>query len=174
MIASSRDGRAVEAEAELYRRFAPRVRLFGLRHLRDDAAAHDLVQEVLLVVLERLRANEVREPDRIGSFVLGTSRMLAQAQRRTEWRRAELRAEYAHLVPGSVEPAAAPLDRVRLEDCLRQLGQRDRSVLVLTYYAERPAGAIADALAMSPGAVRVARHRALARVRDCLERPRHG
>jgi RNA polymerase sigma-70 factor (ECF subfamily) len=32
------------AEAELYRRLAPRVRLYGLRHLRDRHAAADLVQ----------------------------------------------------------------------------------------------------------------------------------
>jgi hypothetical protein len=28
------------AEAELFRRLAPRVRLYGLRHLRDPAAEH--------------------------------------------------------------------------------------------------------------------------------------
>jgi RNA polymerase sigma-70 factor (ECF subfamily) len=51
-------GRAPEsaAEAELYRRLAPRVRLYGLRHLRDPQAAADLVQQVLLMTLERLRA----------------------------------------------------------------------------------------------------------------------
>ena len=43
-----------EEEAELYRRFAPRVRLFGLRHLRNEAAAQDLVQEAFVVTLERL------------------------------------------------------------------------------------------------------------------------
>jgi len=32
------------AEAALYRRLAPRVRLYGLRHLRDPHAAADLVQ----------------------------------------------------------------------------------------------------------------------------------
>jgi RNA polymerase sigma-70 factor (ECF subfamily) len=173
LIASS-PGTADEAEAELYRRFAPRVRLFGLKHLRDEAAAHDLAQQALLIALERLRANDVREPDQIGSFILGTSRVLAQAQQRTERRRAVLRAEYAHLAPESVEPAATAVDRAPLEDCLRQLGQRERTVLLLTFYAERPAAAIGHALAMSPGAVRVARHRALARMRDCLERPRHG
>jgi RNA polymerase sigma-70 factor (ECF subfamily) len=61
------------AEAELYRRLAPRVRLYGLRHLRDRQAAADLVQQVLLMTLERLRAGEVREPERIASFVLGAA-----------------------------------------------------------------------------------------------------
>lgn len=173
-IASSPKGTAVEAEAELYRRFAPRVRLFGLKHLRNEESAHDLAQQALLVALERLRANDVREPDQIGSFILGTSRMLAQAQHRTERRRAELRDEYAHLMPTSVEPTTMQVDRAPLEDCLGQLGQRERTVLLLAFYAERSAAAIGEALAMSPGAVRVARHRALARMRTCLEQPRHG
>ena len=173
-IAGSPPGDASGAEAELYRRFAPRVRLFGLKHLRDETAARDLAQQALLVTIERLRANDVRQPEQIGSFILGTSRMLAQAQRRTERRREALRAEYAHLVPVSVDPAPASVDRAPLEDCLRRLGERERTVLLLTYYAERPADAIGAALAMSAGAVRVARHRALARMRDCLNGRLHG
>src|SRR5436853_19394 len=42
-------GSAPAEEAELYQRFARRVRLYGLRHLRDDEAARDLAQQVLLL-----------------------------------------------------------------------------------------------------------------------------
>src|SRR6478672_9839323 len=91
------------AEAELYRRFAPRVRLYGLRHLRDEDAARDLVQEVLLVAIQKLRDGAVREPDRVASFILGTSRLLAAGQRRTERRRERLRD--AHLA-GATAPCA--------------------------------------------------------------------
>jgi len=42
-------------------------------------------------------------------------------------------------------------------------------VLILTFYDERPAGEIATALGMNAGAVRVLRHRALSRMRQCLE-----
>jgi RNA polymerase sigma-70 factor (ECF subfamily) len=63
------------AETELVRRFAPRIRLFGLRRLRDSAAAQDLVQEVLVTTLEALRAGRVEKPDRLASFVLGACRM---------------------------------------------------------------------------------------------------
>ena len=34
------------AETELVRRMAPRIRLYGLRHLRNECAAEDLTQEV--------------------------------------------------------------------------------------------------------------------------------
>jgi len=37
-----------DAEAEMCRRLGPRIRLYGLRHLRSSAAADDLVQQVLL------------------------------------------------------------------------------------------------------------------------------
>jgi len=64
-------GADLEAEAELYRRLAPRARLYGLRHLRDRHAAHDLAQQVLLTTHERLRAGYEREPDQCDSDDLG-------------------------------------------------------------------------------------------------------
>jgi hypothetical protein len=66
------------------------VRLYGLRHLRDRQAAADLMQQVLLMTLERLRAGEVREPERIASFVLGACRMTVLEMRRGTRRREEL------------------------------------------------------------------------------------
>ena len=65
-IAGGPPGSTDAEEAELYRRFAPRVRLYGRRHLRDAAAADDLAQDVLLLTFERLRAGEVRRPERSG------------------------------------------------------------------------------------------------------------
>jgi RNA polymerase sigma-70 factor, ECF subfamily len=41
-----------DAEAEVCRRVGPRIRLYGLRHLRSASAADDLVQYVLLKLLE--------------------------------------------------------------------------------------------------------------------------
>src|SRR6478752_3652606 len=77
-VAAARPGTATEAEAELVRRFAPRVRHFGLRHLRDEPGAADLVQQVMLTTIEQLRAGKLREPERIGSFVLGVCRMVVR------------------------------------------------------------------------------------------------
>jgi RNA polymerase sigma-70 factor (ECF subfamily) len=63
-IAGGHGGSTDAEEAELYRRFAPRVRLYGRRHLQNDAAAADLAQDVLLLTIERLRAGEVRRPEK--------------------------------------------------------------------------------------------------------------
>ena len=62
---------SAEAESELYRRFAPRVRLYGLRHLRNDDVARDLAQQVLLVTIEKLRNGSVRDADQIAVMEAG-------------------------------------------------------------------------------------------------------
>src|SRR5512141_2847316 len=62
-IAAAPDGGDVAAETELYRRLAPRVRLYGLKHLRDAQAASDLVQQVLMLTLERLRGGKLRDAE---------------------------------------------------------------------------------------------------------------
>jgi len=167
-IASAPAGTATDAEAELYRRFAPRVRLFGLKHLREEAAAQDLVHQVFIVTLERLRAGEVRNAEAIGSFILGTSRTMASAQRKVGNRHEALldRFEDANAMAAPLD--AATLDLPRVARCLDTLPLRDRTILILTFYAEKPAPDIAAEVQLAPGAVRVARSRALARMRECL------
>lgn len=168
-IAASQAGEAAAAETELYRRFAPRIRLYGLKHLSDRGGADDLAQQVMLVVITRLRAGEVRDPDQIGSFVLGTSRMIAAGQRRGERRRAALHARFDVRDEVVDTSAGFALDSERIAPCLAAVRERERTILVLTFYAEKSANEIADALGTTPGAVRVSRHRALASMRDCIE-----
>src|SRR6185436_18903206 len=47
-VIAERGREAKTAAAELCRRFGPRIRLYGLRHLRDEERAKDLVQAVLV------------------------------------------------------------------------------------------------------------------------------
>jgi len=167
-IADGAAGSSDAEEAELYRRFAPRVRLYGRRHLRNDAAADDLAQDVLLLTIERLRAGEVRRPEEIGSFILGTSRMMTQSNRRVARRRESLTARFVETTVEAAPPAVAALDAPRVATCLRTLAERDRLVVLLTFYADREAPRIAEDLGVSPGAVRAIRHRAMGRLRDCV------
>ena len=160
-------GEAPAEESELYRRFARRVQLYGRKYLRDAAAADDLAQQVLLVTIEKLRGGEVRNPDEIGSFILGTSRMLADASGRKARRRETLTARF-HVHEPYAPPAAETTDIDAVERCLHQLAERDRRVLVLTFYAEKSSAEIAGELGVTSTVVRVARHRALARMRECV------
>jgi RNA polymerase sigma-70 factor (ECF subfamily) len=167
-IASAPPGSTDAEEAELYRRFAPRVRLYGRRHLGDQAAADDLAQDVLLLTIERLHAGDVERPEAIGSFILGTSRLMARGARRTARRREALAAKFIDTGADAAPPPHAAIDAARLAACLGALGGRDRLVVLLTFYADREAPRIAEDLALSPGAVRVIRHRAMARLRECV------
>ncbi len=167
-IGAAAPGEAPDAEEELYRRLAPRVRRYGLRHLRDAQAASDLVQQVMIMTIESLRAGRVRDPDRIASFVLGACRMMVQDQRRGDARRQRLLDRYAGdaPVPGSAPPPA--IDAIRLRRCLEALAARERSVVVMSFYADRSAEEVAADLGLSAGNVRVIRHRAIAHLRDCM------
>jgi len=159
---------AAAAEAELYRRLAPRVRLYGRKHLRDEQAAADLVQQVLLMTLERLRDGKVREPERLASFVFGMCRMVVLDMRRTQARRERLITTYREDVPAA-DPSTSPrLDHDRLLHCLEQLPERERSVLVMTFYEDAAAQTVASTLGLSEGNVRVVRHRGLQHLRDCV------
>ena len=160
--------RDVAAESELYRRFAPRVRGYGVRHLRDEDAARDLVQQVMLLVIEKLRAGLVRDADQVASFILGVSRTMTQDLKRRDRRRERLRE--AFIVPEIasyvVEDTSMDLDH--LERCLTRLGARERMVVLLTFYGEKNAGEVGQELGVKEGNVRVIRHRAIERLRMCM------
>lgn len=166
-IASTAPGAAQVEEAELYCRFAPRVRLYGIKHLRDEAAAQDLAQQVLFVTIERLRAGEIRKPEEIGSFILGTSRVMVGSLKRTERRRQSLMERFSLAEPAE-QPSVIALEVARVERCLQALDARDRAVLILTFYAEKTSSEIAQELGLTSGVVRVVRHRALNRLRECI------
>lgn len=155
------------AEAELCRRFAPRIRLYGLKHLRDEDRARDLVQAVLLAVIEALRAGRVEDPERVDRFVLGTCRHLALRARETDARAEPT--DVAALDVASFVPDHDGVDVDAMMRCLAALDVRSRTVLQLSFYGERSAEEIAGALHISAGNVRVVRHRAVARLRACLE-----
>jgi RNA polymerase sigma-70 factor, ECF subfamily len=167
-IAAAGDAPDSAAETELYRRLAPRVRLYGLRHLRESHAAADLVQQVLLMTIERLRAGKVREPERIASFVLGACRMTVIDWRRGSRRREALLEEWGDFEEAYEAPEPFGLDAERLATCLRSLSERERSVVVLTFFSESPAEQVGVELGLAAGNVRVVRHRALSRLRACM------
>jgi len=166
---AARDPESGEAaESELYRRFAPRVRLYGLRHLREEDAARDLVQQVMLLAIEKLRGGLIRDADQIGSFILGTSRTIAKDLKRLERRREKLRETF--MVPDMVAAPAGDsmLDADRLESCLARLAARERVVVLMTFYGEKSASEVGRELGVKEGNVRVIRHRAIERLRTCM------
>jgi RNA polymerase sigma-70 factor (ECF subfamily) len=165
LVASSAGG---EAERELCRRFAPRIRLYGLRHLRDEERARDLVQAVLLAVLVAARAGRVEDPERVDRFVLGTCRNVSRRMRELDARAALVSDEELDVTP--FMPEAELVETGALVRCLADLDLRGRRVVILSFFEERSADQIAKAVDTTAGNVRVLRHRAIAALRRCLDR----
>ena len=157
-----------EAESELFRRMAPRVRLYGLRHLRDGHAADDLTQQVLITTLEALRAGRLREPEKLASFVSGTCRMTVLDIRRGAHRKERLLAQFGADLMATAQRSMPRLDHERLTRCVQTLKERERTVVVMTFYDERTGAEVAGFLGLSEANVRVIRHRAIHQLRECM------
>jgi RNA polymerase sigma-70 factor (ECF subfamily) len=156
------------AEAELCRRFAPRIRLYGLKHLRDEDRARDLVQAVLLAVLTAAREGRIADPDRADRFMLGTCRNMALKLREAEARNVGDEA-LAHLPAPMEDGAPITLDFTALIPCLGRLDQRARQVVSLSFLEQHPTEVVATRVGITAGNVRVVRHRAIASLRRCLD-----
>jgi len=157
------------AEAELFRRMAPRIRLYGLRHLRNQHAADDLVQHVLITTLEALRAGRVRESDKLASFVLGSCRMTVLDLRRNTQRKQRLLEQFGADLLAPMPISMPDVDRNQLANCVQKLKERERAVIVMSFYDEETSADVSRFLGVSEANLRVIRHRAIHQLRGCME-----
>ncbi|MBO0831588.1 MAG: RNA polymerase sigma factor ShbA [Actinobacteria bacterium] len=134
-------------------------------HVADDVA-----QEVCIAVLYALpRYRDMGRP--FASFVFGiASHKVADAMRAAA-RQAiptEDIPDGPADVPGPEDQVVASLEAERVRELLAQLPRQQRKLLVLRVLAGMSAEETGEALGMSAGAVRVAQHRALARLRTMV------
>jgi RNA polymerase sigma-70 factor (ECF subfamily) len=135
---------------------------------RSFASADDVAQEACLAVITALHT--YRDQGRpFLAFVYGiTAHKVADAHRAVARNRAEPVAE----VPDGPDAEAGPEQRAmhmemsaRMAELLQVLPVKQRDILVLRVVVGLSAEETADAVGSTPGAVRVAQHRALARLR---------
>ena len=89
-------------------------------------------------------------------------------QQRGESRHGELLEQWREVLEVADISTGPRLDHLRVADCLGHLAERERSVIVLSFYEERTADDVASTMGTTAGNVRVIRHRALAHLRDCM------
>jgi RNA polymerase sigma-70 factor (ECF subfamily) len=146
-----------------------RARLGRLDRL--SVSADDVAQEVCLAVLTALPGYRVQGRPFL-AFVYGiASHKVIDAHRSATRNRAEPVAD----LPDSAESSDGPEQRalrIELSDELSQLletlPEKQREILVLRVVVGLSAEETADAVGSTPGAVRVAQHRALARLRKSM------
>ncbi|MET7695691.1 SigE family RNA polymerase sigma factor [Streptomyces sp. NPDC005483] len=136
------------------------------RLVGDPLKAQDLLQTALL--------RTYRQWDRITDKQLADTYLRrVMINTRTEWWRARKLQELPveHLPDTSVEDSTAQhADRALLMDIMRVLAPQQRTVVVLRYWERMSTAETAAALGMAPGTVKSTLHRALARLREELQR----
>lgn len=167
-IMAASPGIDAPAEAEFCRRMAPRLRLYGLKHLRTASGAADLEQDVLILTLERLRTGDIREPRHIVSFMFGVCRQTVSDQRRGRDRRDRILSQFAADWVACAD-AGETLDLERLQLCLQRLSERERAVILLSFFEDKQAVEVGQELGVTPQNVRVIRHRSIERLRRCVD-----
>jgi RNA polymerase sigma-70 factor, ECF subfamily len=78
--------------------------------------------------------------------------------------------QFAEDLPRVGLPGQPQFDTEQLIFCLERLGERERSVLILSFHPDQTAVDVAQELGLTAANVRVIRHRALLRLRLCMNR----
>jgi len=160
------------ASDDLARRFQARLLVFAARRLRNRAAAEDVVQETLRRVLEALQSGRLRNPNALPAFVFETARHVCQRLLRSSQREQRALTRFSAQPSDDQPQALAALiseeERARVRACFARLGDDDRDVLTMTFAEGLETKEIAGRLGISPGAVRVRRHRALGRLAELM------
>jgi RNA polymerase sigma-70 factor (ECF subfamily) len=159
------------AEAVLVRTFSPPVEAMLRARTRDPSSIADLRQDVMIAVLEAVRAGDVREPEKLAAFIRGVTRNIANSWVRDRVKRSRedpLEENSAIHTPG--DPAEAA-DRQRMvRDALDQLNDTDREILMQTLVRGEKPGAIASRLRLGVDVVRQRKSRAVKKVADFVKK----
>ncbi len=166
------------AERMLVERYGAGLRLLLRRLARNPDLASDLEQETFRLVLEKVRRDELRAPDKLAAFIRATARNLFIMDRRKASR-------YVELEDGvGKRPAPAPsgdaLDKAirhqQADQVRRLLGElrneRDRRLLIRYYVSEDPREIICRDLGIDPGRLNRVLFRARKRLRELFDRSR--
>ena len=148
------------AEEEFVKTYRRGLLVIATARTRDREAARDLTQEILIAVLQALRAGQLREAEKLGAFVHGTARNIINNYLRVKTRRSETDLD------GVTEPSVDPVERLESDD-RRQLVRRelqsfsptDQQILLLSLVDGHPLAEVAQRLNLSHDAVRARKSR---------------
>jgi RNA polymerase sigma-70 factor, ECF subfamily len=166
----------LSAESELIRQFEPGLRVLLRRRTGGDyGLLQDLVQETLLVVIQRLRGDGIDEPQKLAAFAAQTARNLAIASlRKAERQRTDVDSEATerNADPArGVDAAASDVEAaLAVRALLRELPHpRDRLILKRFYLDDHDKDMICQEMDLTEAAFNQALSRARRRFRQILE-----
>lgn len=162
---------------QLSERFWDRLRVFACRRLGDPALADDVAQETLRRVIEALRAERVANLEALPAFVFQTARHICMQRARSKRRERVAmerigRTGESTALPDALKRLITEEERAEVRRALDQIDEKDRHLLRLLYFDQADPAEVARQLGVTPGALRVRKHRALARLAEVLRAAR--
>ncbi|MDU0346749.1 sigma-70 family RNA polymerase sigma factor [Microbacterium sp. KSW2-29] len=150
--------------AALFREHHNAVRRFIERRVSDREAAADLTMDCFEIAW---RKRDPRDPFGLPWLYRTARNLIANEYRRRDregalWTHIE---DHVRALASEAEPAMAQ----RLVDAIRNLPEREREILWLTYWEELSAAEVALVMEMNTGAVWTRLNRARARLRPLLD-----
>jgi RNA polymerase sigma factor (sigma-70 family) len=154
---------------DLVQRHGPAVLRACRRHLNDHGEAEDALQATFLILLRR--APSIRDPERLGRWLVGVAKRVALRSRRQGTLRSQREVRWAATRPESLEPET-PLDEVRrvVREELNLLPDSYRLPLALCYLEGLTHEEAANRLGWPVGTVKVRLVRGRRQLRDRLDR----
>lgn len=159
-------------EDQLARRFGPRIYIMALARTRDPDAAHDLCQSALVEILLALRKGQLRDPQNLTGFVMGTTRNVINY-----YLRARIHAPRSE--PFGADTRGADGTQIRdleraerltlVRRAVAQLEPGDQQILRMTLIQGRDPAEIAARLGLSSEVVRQRKSRAVKRVIEVVK-----
>jgi len=165
---------AAQAERELSDRYSQRLRFFVSRRIHDTAAAEDIAQETLQLVVNALREGKIENLAALPGFVFSTARNLCLHWVRSAARENSALQRFHSGVDRSPESRDVLTSLINEDRCkvvraaLNKLPSGDRDLLSLLFYKGLSAEEAAESLSITPAAARVRKHRALQRLAQLL------
>jgi len=163
-----RGSRGIEVDEGDQERFCaaawPRLVAAVSHHCGDVHVAEELVQEALVRACRKWPyVSSLASPE-------GWTYRVAVNLSTSAWRsrRAEQRARQRHGPPRAHDQPAPVEDQLLVRDALRRLTPKQRDAVILRYLLDLSVEQAAEAMGMTPGALRATTHRANGRLRELL------
>lgn len=158
---------------ELIKAFMPRLMSFLRIHMNADRAdAKDCAQETLLVIIESIREDRLRDPEQVTSYILSTCRntYLKMKNKSKEELHAELPDNPHYAAPQMEELLNKEQEQI-LKWCMKQLKEKHRKFM--QYWFDHPgehANRVAEYFDISVNSVWTRKHRLIKKLNECYRK----
>jgi RNA polymerase sigma-70 factor, ECF subfamily len=167
LVARARSGDR-EAYAILFDRFYDEIYRFATRRIGDPVAGQDAAADTFADAFRSIaRFEETGAPFQAWLYTIARRRIVDQIRMRARHEHAELSADDA-LQPACAGHETSVVDGLLLRALITRLPDSERDVVELRFMEDLDVEQTALRLGKQPGAVRVAQHRALMKLRTMM------